>query len=75
MLKTLSLSGFPISFSPQLSVPTSLQLSDPQQVSGVRRAVEFVQHADRKFPSLYSRLELGLSWDQVLTSGPMLDVF
>ncbi|KAG7502647.1 poly [ADP-ribose] polymerase 4 isoform X1 [Solea senegalensis] len=35
----------------------------PERWEEVKRAVEWVRWADRQYPSIYSRLEFGLSWE------------
>lgn len=57
--------SFHVAFSPKVALaeypvkPAELQ---PQVV----KAIDFVTGVDRRFPSLYTRLELGSSWEDVL---------
>lgn len=58
--------SFPVVFAPQVSVRDPRAIQPAQFRAQVLKAVEFVASGDRKCPSLYSRLELGSSWEHVL---------
>ena len=67
ILKRLSLLtdyNFPVVFSPKISVLDEKSLSIEYR-EALLKAVQFAVSVDKKFPSLYSRLELGLNWDDV----------
>ncbi len=69
VLKNLSLQtdhSFPLLFSPKVTLASGRVVTPTEFKQNVVKAVEFVVSADERYPSLYSRLELGSSWDQVL---------
>lgn len=64
-LATLTSHSFPVAFSPKTSLsggPVNPAEFQPHVV----KAIDFVTSVDRRFPSLYTRLELGGSWEEVL---------
>ena len=71
ILKSLSVQTghrFPLRFSPKVALASDGDVAMPVEFKRkVMSAIEFVVSADRKYPSLYSRLELGSSWEEVLS--------
>ena len=69
VLKSLSQQtehAFPILFAPKISLSSERKVTPLQFKHKVARAVEFAAKTDHRYPSLYSRLELGSSWQEVL---------
>ena len=69
ILKCLSVQtghNFPVRFSPKVALSNEDAVMPTEFKWKVMKAVEFVVTADKKYPSLYFRLELGSSWEEVL---------
>ena len=71
VLKVLSLQmstdcTFPVEFSPKVKVMDLKSVTPPGYKQKLEKAIEFITNADKKYPSLYSRLEMGASWNDVL---------
>lgn len=68
VLKKLSLltdHSFPVVISPKISV-ISVDSILPAHKEAINKAVKFANDVDKKFPSLYSRLEIGSNWENTL---------
>ena len=71
VLKTLSLQfdsdhTFPVEFSPKVIVMDPSAVTPPRFKQNLVRATDFIASTDKKYPSLYSRLEMGSDWSSVL---------
>lgn len=69
ILKRISLLNyekFPVVFSPKIAIQQKDAISPEEFTQALKMAVEFASGMDMKFPSLYSRLELGRNWDEVI---------
>lgn len=52
-----------LQFSPKIRISGHV---DSRYLQAVKRAVDYAAKMDASHPSLYSRLDLGLSWDAAL---------
>jgi hypothetical protein len=52
-----------LQFSPKLCITGSI---DGRYLPAVQKAVSYAAKIDSQYPSLYSRLDLGLSWESAL---------
>lgn len=52
-------------FEPKLHIISESQI-DSKYLSALKKALDFVTSHDKKYPSFYSRLELGFSWENAL---------
>ncbi len=71
VLKVLSLQistdcTFPVEFTPKVVVMDLQAVTPPKFKQKLAKATEFIVSADKKYPSLYSRLEMGSNWEDVL---------
>ncbi len=71
VVKVLSLQmstdcSFPVEFSPKVKVMDPKSVTPPGYKQNLVKATEFIVSADKKYPSLYLRLEMGSSWSGVL---------
>ena len=64
-LSTLTSHSFRIVFSPKVTL-SEYPVKPVEFQSHVVKAINFVAAMDRRFPSLYTRLELGNSWEEIL---------
>ena len=64
---SLSMGGhFSIVFSPNIGIKQEDTISLPEFWEAVKKAVQFASGMDKKYPKLYSRLEMGRSWTEAL---------
>lgn len=80
VLKVLSLQlntdcVFPVEFSPKVSVTDPMSVTPTKYRPNLEKAVKFIASADKKQPSLYTRLEMGSNWSDVLDHIVKLFVF
>lgn len=59
--------SFPVLFGPKVALASGGVVSPTRFKQNLLKAIEFAVKADRQFPSLYSRLEMGSSWEEVLS--------
>ena len=52
-------------FEPRLYISSESQI-DSQYLPSLKKAIDFVTSRDKKYPSLYSRLELGFNWENAV---------
>ena len=64
-LSTLTGHSFRIVFSPKVTL-SEYPVKPVEFQSHVVKAINFVAATDKRFPSLYTRLELGNSWEEIL---------
>lgn len=58
--------NFPIVFTPKISILQEDAISPAKFIQALKKAVQFSSSMDKRFPKLYSRLELGRNWDEVV---------
>ncbi len=67
-LSVMTSHRFPLEFHPKISVVRGEYSIPSENRKAVNEAIQFAITIDKKYPVLYSRLELGSNWDNALSA-------
>ena len=71
-LSQLTDKSFPVFFTPKIGLRDGVDISPSKYAEALKKAVHFASAADKKYPSLYSQLELGHNWEHMLENFSIL---